>query len=204
MFLNEEFHTVSDVLEEPGDDGFAHPRTVVHTVDGGEVFVSVTEVLVQPLVDRTDGFAQTERKHVPPFAGGDAVFTNPKRAEGGGGAVAVLHTSNGFSLNPKNGKLREEKQEEHNVDQGKGGDGEGEAAGAFLERCAFKEVDESRTEQPVLAEEEAYQIVPVIHDITSTVGLPNARIEAAHDGRNIRHFVPDHRLGNVRDGDEHR
>ena len=61
VFLDEELHAVGHVLEEAGHDGLAHPRAVVDAVNGGEVFIAVAEILVQPLVDGADGFAQAKR-----------------------------------------------------------------------------------------------------------------------------------------------
>ena len=138
MFLDKELHSVSHVLKESGEDGFAHPRAVIDSVNGREIFITVAEVLVQPFIDRTDGFAESEWKHVPPFTGGDAVFTNPKRAQGSGGAVSVLHTSHRFSFNPENGELGEKQHQEHDVDHGEGGDGKRQTASAFLERSSFE------------------------------------------------------------------
>ena len=204
MFLDEEFHAVSNVLEESGKNRLAHPRTVVHAVNGRKVLVAIPEVLVQPFVYGADGFAQAKGEHVPPFSSRDAVFTHPQGAECSGGTVAVLHASNGFALNPKNGELRKEEHQEDDVHEGKRCNGERKAACALFERCAFEDVDDARAKKPVFAQEEAYQIIPVIHGLTSTIGLPNARVKAAHDGWYVRHLVPDHRLGNVRDGDEHR
>ena len=100
--------------------------------------------------------------------------------------------------------MREEEHQKDDVHHGKGGDGKREAAGTLLEGRAFQEADDAGAKQAVLAQKEPYQIVLVIHDFTSAVGLPNARVETAHDGRNVSDLVPDHRFGNVRDGDEHR
>ena len=125
MFLDQEFHTVCDVLEETRKDGFTHPRTVVDTVNGWEVFVSISEIFVQPFIDGTDRFSEAKWKHVPPFSSGYTVFTDPKRAEGSGCTVAVLHTSYCLSFNPKDGELREEEHQKDDVHQGKGGHGKG-------------------------------------------------------------------------------
>ena len=61
MLLNEKLHSVSDVLEETRDNGFAHPRTIVDTVNSSEVLVSVSEVLVQPFVDSTNWLSCSKR-----------------------------------------------------------------------------------------------------------------------------------------------
>ena len=155
MFLEQELHSISDVLEEPGEDGVAHPRAVVDTVNGCEVFVAVAELLVEPAVDSTDGDTCAERQHVPPFSCGHAIFSNPKGTECGGCTTAVVHPSNRFSLNPKNGELAEEQHEEHNVHNSEGTCCKGNGACAFLEGGSFEGGNHEVANWAVLAQEDA-------------------------------------------------
>ena len=154
MLLDEELHSVCNVLEEPREDAETHPRAVSDTVDCF-VLGSISETVVEPLVECSDWASKSEWKHVPPSACSNAVLSDPKGTESSCCATAIVHTSNGFSLNPENCKLREEQQQEYDVDDCKCSYTKGDSGGTFLKRSSFKKRSDGLVSKTLLSNKEA-------------------------------------------------
>ena len=68
MFLDEEFHSVCDILKETWEDRIAHPRPIIHTINSSKLLITVAKFGIQPLIKSANRSPKSEWQHIPPIA----------------------------------------------------------------------------------------------------------------------------------------